>query len=187
MKMKKGLLVIFIVMTLLAIYNNTTTIHTVQALDEYYCFDDNTFFSNVTKKVCYTDGTSITCEDIAIPNLEVCQWGCDMINMQCRSSPLETGALFICFILYMAAISITPILILTHHTTKKKRDAVFGFFTLFFAFVVYAITTVYIIPAIANNFGSDYYVTVILVGMTIIVFPIIDVLLIFNNIIKDRY
>ena len=144
------------------------------------CIDFDTLSTSYNPVYC---SNPASCNDV----LTFCQFGCDQVNMQCRANPIETGALFIVFILYMAAIIIAPILILTHHSKKKKRDMIIGIFTFFFAMVIYLITTAFIIPAIANFFGNDYYVTTILVGMTLIIFPLVDLLLFLNNALKDRY
>jgi hypothetical protein len=144
------------------------------------CIDFDTLSTSYNPVYC---SNPASCNDV----LTYCQFGCDQVNMQCRANPIETGALFIVFILYMAAIIIAPILVLTHHSKKKKRDMIIGIFTFFFAMVIYLITTAFIIPAIANFFGNDYYVTTILVGMTLIIFPLVDLLLFLNNALKDRY
>jgi hypothetical protein len=144
------------------------------------CLDENTLLTSYNPIYCQSPAT---CQNVTT----TCQWGCDQVNMRCRSNPIETGAFFIGFIIYMATIIIIPILILTHHSNKKKRDMIIGFFTFFFMVVIYTITTVFMIPAIAMFFGNDYYFTVILVGITIIIFPLVDLLLIINNIMKNRY
>jgi len=114
-------------------------------------------------------------------------YDCDPVTMQCRGNPIEIGAMFIGFILYMAAIIIIPIMILTHHSKKKKRDMIIGITTLLLMLIVYVITTAFIVPSIATLFGNDYFMTVIIVGITIIVYPFIDLILFLNNIVKNRY
>jgi len=144
------------------------------------CLDANTLSTSYNPVYCSNPSS---CNDV----LTACPFGCDPVTTQCRGNPIETGALFIGFIIFMASIIVIPILILTHHSKKHKRDAIIGFFTFFFMIVIYGITTVFVIPSIALFFGNDYYFTVILVGITIIIFPLVDLLLIINNIMKDRY
>ena len=144
------------------------------------CLDENILLTSYNPIYCQSPAT---CQNVTT----TCQWGCDPVNEQCRANPIETGAFFICLILYMIAIIVIPILIITHHSKKRKRDFIIHSFVFLFAFMIYVITSAFIIPAIASFFGNDYYFTIILVGLTLIFFPMIDVILIINNIIKDRY
>ncbi|MEE9573877.1 MAG: hypothetical protein V3W20_12560, partial [Candidatus Neomarinimicrobiota bacterium] len=116
-----------------------------------------------------------------------CAYGCDFYNNRCRDDPITRMVVLMLFIIYMATISILPLILLTRQTKKKKLKLIIDFFTLFVFVIVYFVTLTFLSAPFISLIGFDVTTAVLVLMFSLFMFVMFMLLLIINNMMKERY
>jgi len=150
---------------------------------EFSCADNNTLKKTYKSEV----GTSFAKDNMTRTELEICQWGCDIVNKRCRDSPLTSVISFSFLVIIIISSILVPLFIVSRRFRDKTMKFLIDMITFLASMIIYIVLISFALIPTVSMFGQEYVTLSITIIYILIVSLLLMVGLIARNVIKRRY